>query len=328
MNGCCAPGKGPRSAPEPLGLTLGAGADGGAQRKARVDTAIDLITIPAGTFTMGYEGPLANPGEGEGPARQVTVPAFEISAGTVTNAQFELFADATGYVTEAEQCGWSFVFYALVRDAADVRGRVHGAEWWCAVDGATWRTPFGRQGGPALDDHPVVHLSAFDAEAFCAWAGYRLPGEAEWERAARGGLENALFPWGDDEPSMDFPARCNIWYGEFPTRHDGGQEAIGTRPSISTAPNGFGVHHAVGNVWEWTADTWHDPFELAGEPHRVRRGGSYLCHDSYCNRYRVAARDHSQPQDTTGNLGFRVARSLPAASSTAATSAAAAAPTE
>jgi formylglycine-generating enzyme required for sulfatase activity len=258
---------------------------------------------------MGYDGPLANPGEGEGPVRDVEVAAYAIAATAVTNQQFAAFVKATGYVSEAEQAGWSFVFYALVQDEAAVTGRVAGAEWWCAVSGASWRAP----DGPGSDvanrqAHPVVHVSAHDAEAYCEWTGTRLPTEAEWERAARGGLEGAVFPWGDDL-RPDGKWRCNIWQGDFPRTNTAADGHLGTAPVKAYRPNGFGLYQAVGNVWEWTADAW----TLEGEvdpSQRVRRGGSYLCHDSYCNRYRVAARDHSHPGDTTGNIGFRVAGSL------------------
>jgi formylglycine-generating enzyme required for sulfatase activity len=139
-----------------------------------------------------------------------------------------------------------------------------------------------------------VHVSARDAEAYCAWTGTRLPTEVEWERAARGGLEGAVYPWGDEAAEQ----RCNIWQGSFPRHHTG---TVGTVAVTSFQPNGYGLYQCVGNVWEWTADAW-----APGSDRRARRGGSYLCHASYCNRYRVAARDHSHPGDATGNVGFRV----------------------
>jgi formylglycine-generating enzyme required for sulfatase activity len=248
---------------------------------------------------MGYDGHLANPGDEEGPVRPVHVPAFRIAATTVTNAQFAAFTRATGYVTDAERDGWSFVFHQLVSDAASVTGRAQGAQWWCGVTGASWRSP----GGPGSDvkhlaNHPVVHVSARDAEAYCAWVGARLPTEAEWERAARGGLEQALYPWGDElRPRGSW--RCNIWQGDFPRHNSADDGWIATAPVKTYRPNGYGLYQCVGNVWEWTATDWDDQ--------RVRRGGSYLCHESYCNRYRVAARDRSHPSDSTGNIGFRVA---------------------
>jgi formylglycine-generating enzyme required for sulfatase activity len=265
-----------------------------------------LADVPGGVFAMGYDGPLANPGDGEGPVREVEVAPFRMSPTTVTNQQFATFAKATGYVTDAEREGWSFVFAALVRDPKAVTGRVAGAEWWCAVQGASWRTP----GGPGSDtgewqSHPVVHVSANDAEAYCAWSGTRLPTEVEWERAARGGLDGALYPWGDDlRPGNAW--RCNIWQGDFPRRNTGEDGHLGTAPVKSYRPNGYGLYQMTGNVWEWTSDAWSADGAVDAEQ-RVRRGGSYLCHDSYCNRYRVAARDHSRLDDATGNIGFRVA---------------------
>jgi formylglycine-generating enzyme required for sulfatase activity len=245
---------------------------------------------------MGYDGPLANPGEGEGPVRDVALPSYRIGGAAVTNQEFAAFVTATGYVTDAERDGWSFVFHALVTDPTAVTGRVSGAEWWCGVAGASWLSPHG-PGSDAAEqaDHPVVHVSARDAEAYCAWTGTRLPTEQEWERAARGGIEGAVYPRGD-ELSPDGTVRCNIWQGDFPTRPTG---RPGTVPVRTYEPNGFALYQCVGNVWEWTAS------EQDGK--RVRRGGSYLCHDSYCNRYRVAARDTSLPGDATGNIGFRVA---------------------
>lgn len=267
-----------------------------------------MVEVPAGTFAMGYEGPLANPGEGEGPVRDVAVGAFAIGATTVTRAQFADFVEATGHETDSERFGWSFVFTDFVDRRADVRGRVRGAEWWVAVGGATWRDPHGPTSRLRVpDDHPVVHVSHADALAYCSWAGCRLPTEAEWEYAARGGLEERIFPWGDDF-RVDGRPGANIWQGDFPIRSEQGLATRGTTAVDRFAPNGYGLHQAVGNVWEWTADEW-SVGDRVDPAQRVRRGGSYLCHDSYCNRYRVAARDHSGVEDATGNIGFRVAAS-------------------
>lgn len=244
---------------------------------------------------MGDESPLANPGDREGPVRSVHVEAFSIDATAVTNAQLAEFVADSGYVTDAERYGWSFVFSGLLAPDAPVRGTVAGASWWAAVDGATWRSPRG-PGSVAQAEHPAVHVSWNDAMAYCAWAGTRLPTEAEWEYAARGGLEQQPYPWGSEL----LPGLCNIWQGDFPTRST---QPVGTVPVRSYPPNAFGLFETTGNVWEWTASPWEE-----GSDQRVRRGGSYLCHDSYCNRYRVSARDKSRPDDSTGHTGFRCAR--------------------
>lgn len=170
------------------------------------------------------------------------------------------------------------------------------------MNGAWWRCPEGP--GSDLDgrwDHPVVQVSWHDAAAYCKWAGKRLPSEVEWEYAARGGLDQARYPWGD-ELTPGGEHRCNIWQGQFPVRNTAEDGHVGTAPVEAFAPNGFGLHNVSGNVWEWCADR----FTGASE-NRAMRGGSYLCHDSYCNRYRVAARTSNTPDSASGNLGFRCA---------------------
>lgn len=245
-----------------------------------------MIELPGGTFRMGSEDEDAHPADGEGPVRDVTVAAFAIGATTVTVAEFAAFVAATGHVTDAERAGWSFVFHShLPADHPPTRAMV-GAEWWRQVFGASWR--FRPEGVWRPDDHPVVHVSLDDAAAYCAWAGGRLPTEAEWELAARGGLDGRRFPWGDDEPT---PERANVFRGAFP-EPDGD---AGTLPADALEPNGYGLHQTAGNVWEWCANG-------------AMRGGSYLCHPSYCNRYRVAARTSAAADSSSDNLGFRLAR--------------------
>jgi formylglycine-generating enzyme len=282
-----------------------------------------MVTIPGGSFLMGGDDPDAFPADGEGPVRPVTVDEFRIDAKAVTNAQFATFVKATGYQTDAERFGWSFVFHAFVTAAARNYIRdagVPGAPWWLAVDGADWRHP----DGPGSDigprrNHPVVHVSWNDATAYAHWAGKRLPTEAEWEKAARGGLRQARFPWGDEFTPRG-QHRCNTWQGVFPRHNTGADGHLGTAPVNAFAPNGYGLYNTSGNVWEWCADwfstDWHapetpqtraNPSGPEGGMTRVMRGGSYLCHESYCNRYRVAARTSSTPDSTTGHAGFRCA---------------------
>jgi formylglycine-generating enzyme len=262
----------------------------------------DAIRLPGGTFLMG-SAQASFPQDREGPVRPVSVAPFGIDPYAVTNSRFEAFIDATGYTTEAERFGWSFVFYRfLPPELADARP-VPGVPWWRAVHGAWWRAPEGPGSDVATRaNHPVVHVSWRDARAFAAWAGGRLPREAEWEYAARGGLEGRRYPWGD-ELREGGRHRCNVWQGVFPD-HDTAEDGYaGTAPVDAFEPNGFGLYNVVGNVWEWCEETFDGS---VGGP-RVQRGGSYLCHASYCDRYRVSARTSSDEDSSTGHLGFRVA---------------------
>ena len=278
---------------------------------------VELVQLPGGTFRMGSEDGDANVEDGEGPVREVSLRPFAIGRTTVTNRQFDAFIDATGYLTGAERFGWSFVFAGFL-PAALRRGAQRPVEtpWWCRVEGASWRLPEGP--GSSLEDrwdHPVVHVDHDDALAFCAWAGMRLPTEAEWEYAARGGLSGAKYAWGD-ELHPHGAHQCNIWQGRFPTTNTAQDGYRGTAPADSFPANGYGLHNVAGNVWEWCADWWgvDHPATTTTNPRgpesgslRVMRGGSYLCHDSYCNRYRVAARTNNSPDSASGNLGFRCA---------------------
>ena len=267
---------------------------------------------------MGAEDPDGFPSDLEGPIREVAVSPFRISPHPVTNDGFAVFVDATGYRTDAERSGASFVFGGLLpEDFPPTRG-VAAAPWWRLVHGASWDRPEGPQSDlQGRGDHPVVHVSWEDARAFCRWAGVRLPTEAEWEYAARSGLEHARFPWGDDL-TPDGRHMANIWQGTFPSRNTMDDGYLGTNPVGAFPANGFGLVDCAGNVWEWCTDRFArehvpsgsvvsiDPGKGGPNEHRVIKGGSYLCHDSYCNRYRVAARTSNTPGSTTGNMGFRV----------------------
>ena len=313
---CCAAGRAGMAAPS-AAETGGASGMTGARRSLAVAAPVQevrsraqrAVLIPAGAFAMGTEDADRNPGDGESPVRIVQVPAFRIDAACVTNAEFAAFVAETGYVTEAEEFGWSFVFGALLDgELRRASRKPPGTPWWRAVEVARWDEPEGP--GSTLDergDHPVVHVSLRDAEAFASWCGMRLPREAEWEKAARGGLQQARYAWGD-ELTPGGEHRCNIWQGAFPVRNTLEDGFLGTAPVRSFPPNGYGLHEVAGNVWEWCSDAWTTGQvpSLDGDV-RVMRGGSYLCHDSYCNRYRVAARSSTAAEDASGNKGFRLA---------------------
>ena len=283
-----------------------------------------MVSLAGGVFVMGSEDRLAYAADGE-TRREVEVSPFMIDSCAVSNAVFAEFVAETGYVTQAEQFGWSFVFGGMLPDEFPATRGVVGAPWWRQVYEADWCHPEGPHSDVAdRADHPAVHVSFSDALSYCAWAGKRLPSEAEWEFAARGGLSGAAFPWGDDlEPGGEH--RMNVWQGRFPNENSLGDGYFGTCPVNAFAPNGHGMFNVTGNVWEWTAD-WFDPAfrthdrrtDPVGPPngtHKVQKGGSYLCHASYCRRYRVAARQGNGPDSAAGNLGFRCAADLPPVSS-------------
>ena len=267
-------------------------------------SAEGMVSLPGGEFLMGAEDAEGFPADGEGPVRAVRVEPFLVDAYAVTNERFAAFVADTGHVTDAERLGWSYVFAGFLPGTLR-RGapRPEHAPWWCGVPGAAWQRPEGP--GSTVEergDHPVVHVSWHDAAAYAAWAGKRLPTEAEWEYAARGGLEQKRYPWGD-ELDPDGTYRCNIWRGTFPTRNTAADGYRGTAPVDAFEPNGFGLYNMSGNVWEWCADWWSTE-----RTERVIRGGSHMCHRSYCNRYRVAARSANTPDSSSGHAGFRCVR--------------------
>ncbi|WP_147918238.1 formylglycine-generating enzyme family protein [Ruania zhangjianzhongii] len=278
---------------------------------------IEQAVVPAQTFQMGDADGVGYPADGETPVHPVRLEEFSIDATSVTNADFARFVAATGYRTEAESFGFSAVFHlALAAPKEAVMGPATGTPWWYGVQGADWAHP----GGPdssieGVEDHPVVHVSWNDAAAYCAWAGRALPTEAQWEAASRGGIDGVRYPWGGEFPGKGGKWRANIWQGDFPRSNTTEDGFLTTAPVRTFSPNAYGLWQTVGNVWEWCADWFNARYYARSPEHepagakigtaRVMRGGSYLCHDSYCNRYRNAARSSNTPDSSMGNAGFR-----------------------
>lgn len=285
------------------------------------DQTRSMIALRGGAFLMGTDFKDAFSADGEGPVRPVSLSPFHIDTYPVTNGDFAAFVDATGYRTEAEVFEWSFVFWAHLPPARIqelVEDTVAAAPWWCKVPGSWWREPEG-PGSHIRDrmNYPVVHVSWNDAMAYSAWAGRSLPTEAQWEYAARGGLEQKLYPWGD-VLTPNGQHLCNIWQGQFPRIDTAEDGFAGACPVDSFPPNGYGLYSMTGNVWEWCSDWFtnsfvatpvlHDPQGPTQGQAKVMKGGSFLCHASYCNRYRVAARTSNTADSSASNIGFRCVR--------------------
>lgn len=281
----------------------------------------DMIRLDGGPFLMGTDFEEAVLSDGEGPVRRVVVDTFYIDTFAVTNEQFADFVRTTGYRTDSERFGWSFVFRGHIpseRYGNLVAATLPGAPWWCKVNGASWRQPEGADSNLERRlHHPVVHVSWNDAAEYARWADKRLPTEAEWEFAARGGLEQRIYPWGD-ELTPGGRHLMNVWQGAFPDVDLAEDGYAGTAPVDAFPPNNYGLHNMTGNVWEWCHD-WFDssspptptrrnPVGPSSGTSRVMKGGSYLCHQSYCNRYRVAARTCNTPDSSASNAGFRCVR--------------------
>jgi formylglycine-generating enzyme len=313
---------------------------GGVKAKAR--PAGEMVFVPGGEFAMGSDHHYAE----EKPSHRVKVDGFWIDTTPVTNAEFRRFVKETGHVTFAEippnPKDYPGALPHMLRAGSLVFVKSKGpvdlknwSNWWTFGFGADWRHPYGPGStNKGLDDHPVVHISFRDAEAYAKWAGKELPTEAEWEYAARGGLEGAEFAWGDElVPGGKYMA--NTWQGEFPWQNLMSDGYETTSPVGTYPPNGYGLYDMIGNVWEWTTD-WYTPKHAADAnkpccipqnprggaeeqsydpcqpeikiPRKVIKGGSFLCAPSYCRRYRPAAR-HAEPIDTsTCHVGFRCIR--------------------
>jgi formylglycine-generating enzyme len=309
-----------------------------------VDAPPGMELIPGGTFTMGSsQGDTPNT---ERPVHNVQVHGFWMDRTEVTNFQFAAFVAATGHVTTAERpVDWEELRRQLPpgtprpADADLAPGSMRFVPpshqprrltdfnlWWRWEHGTDWRHPEGPGSGLAgREQHPVVHVSWDDAVAYARWAGKRLPTEAEWEYAARGGLSGKRYPWGDEPQTDADPVRANIWQGTFPTSNTARDGFVGTAPVANYGANGYGLHDMAGNVWEWCSDWYRaDAYATAGAsqvdpqgpaqpwdpeeplaPKRVTRGGSFLCHVSYCESYRTAARRGTSFDSGTSHIGFR-----------------------
>ena len=302
-----------------------------------------MVYIPPGTFHMGPSDEDMNSSY-TARNRQISISGFWMDATEVTNLQFAKFVKATGYITTAERKpDWNelkkqlppgtqkpddslLVDASLVFDPPNHEVQLNDySQWWAWKKGANWRHPHGAGSNlKGKENYPVVHISWFDAVAYCRWAGKRLPTEAEWEWAARGGLQNKIYPWGD-EPVDAGKVKANTWQGHFPDHNTVRDKFYGLAPVASFAPNGYGFYDMAGNAWEWCADYYNNQYyeKLAGgavnpkgpatsydpdEPYakkRVIRGGSFLCNDSYCSGYRVARRMKSTEDSGMEHVGFR-----------------------
>lgn len=263
---------------------------------------------------MGTDTPIFH-ADGEGPARRVTLPDYYLDVHEVSNNEFGLFVDQTSYVTEAEKFGNSFVpeYFLSKETLGKITQAVQGAQWWLPVDKADWKHPEGPDSDiDARGDHPVVHVSWNDAVAYCHWAGKRLPTEAETEMACRAGKKERLFPWGNKW----LPDLVNTWNGVFPDTNTGEDGWVGTAPVTAYPESKLGTKNMIGNVWEWVSDWWKtdhsteavsSPFGPKTGTDKVKKGGSFMCHKSYCYRYRCAARSQNTPDSSAYNLGFRCA---------------------
>ncbi len=284
-------------------------------KKEKTSTDFASVKVSGGIAFLGTNRPQI-PDDGESPFCKKRLRPFRIGQTAVTNQEFREFVDETGYVTDAERYGWSFVFWSDVSKLVPATRGVQGAGWWRRVDGATWKDI----NGPGTEaefwypDHPVVQVSHADASAYALWAGGRLPSELEWEHAARAGQGDVPFPWGDTDPNDTDNFPCNIWQGDFPYFNTGLDGWKTTAPAKSYQPNALGLYNMIGNVWEWTRDAYWVKSRKKHVRQRMSqmrgfkllKGGSFICHRSYCYRYRIAARTGNSPESSTTHQGFRV----------------------
>ncbi|CAE7692564.1 Sumf1 [Symbiodinium pilosum] len=319
-----------------------------------------MVEIPAGRFHMGERKERVQfPQDGEGPVRPVQMSGFWMDRFEVSNRKWQDFVQETGYLTDSERLGDSFVAELYLSDAvnAAIDKKVDAVPWWLPVPNASWHKPEGSDS--ALSgansrygdrwNHPVVHISWNDAEAYCRWRNASLPTEAQWEYAARGGLEGKLYPWGDTKYGNESKEikprhRMNIWQGTFPKENTAKDGYLKTAPVDAYGPqNDWGLYNLVGNVWEWTSD-WYSPVHFlteknkdtglvdpkgpeieeldelvemgylkkdsSGQYEKIKKGGSFMCHKSYCYRYRICARSHLTADGAAHHTGVRCARAV------------------
>lgn len=283
-----------------------------------------MIHIPSGGYHIGTNLKDGFIDDKEGPKTKIYIESFEIAETCVTNSEFLQFVKETGYITEAEKFGWSFVFhYFLSNDTKSRSKLVPNMANWYAVSEANWKHPEGKESA-IVDrlDHPVVHISRNDAIAYCIWANKRLPTEAEWEIAAKGGTDFDKYPWGDNLLEEN-KYHCNIWQGDFPIENTQADGFASTSPVKSYEPNCYGIYQMIGNVWEWCVNPskielklfdlydnnfFWEKYQTIDDNMYATKGGSFLCHQSYCKRYRIAARNQNSGMSSANNIGFRCIR--------------------
>lgn len=280
-----------------------------------------MIKIPAGKYSIGNNRLESHYSDNETKVAQVITPSFLIDDTTVTNTEFERFIQATNYQTDAELLGSSFVFYQLIEETdRPLYQAVTQMPWWLIVPGANWQQPEGPASSIAQrKNHPVVHVSRRDAAAYCQWSGKRLPTEVEWEIAAKGDSNHQDYPWGETV-LLNQQHMSNIWQGDFPTHNTLEDGYLATAPVKTYEPNGYGCYQMIGNVWEWCANEAYIDIEyfrfksgaeiwqeavLTNETLFALKGGSFLCHPTYCDRNRISARNGNKALSTASNIGFR-----------------------